>query len=74
MSHRINVVFSDTAWEALQGLPKGERSRFIEAAVLKELALRKRRQAVQKMDAIRTHMKPVPGNSEEWIREDREQH
>jgi len=74
MSHRINVIFSDTTWEALQDLPKGERSRFIEQAVLRELELLKRRQAVQKMDTLRTCMKPVPGSSEDWIREDREQH
>lgn len=74
MSHRVNIILSDTTWEALQGLPKGERSRFIEVAVIKELELRRRREAGRKMDALRERMKPVSGCSEEWMREDRERH
>ncbi len=74
MSHRVNIILSDTVWEELQGLPKGERSRFIEGAVSKELELRRRREASRKMDIRRQGMKPVPGSSEEWIREDREHH
>jgi hypothetical protein len=74
MSHRVNVILSDTAWEALQDLPKGERSHFIEGALLKELGLRRRREAGRKMNALRDRMKPVSGCSEEWIREDRERY
>ncbi len=74
MSHRVNVILSDTTWQALQSLPKGERSRFIEGALMKELELRRRHEAGRKMDALRLRMKPVSGCSEEWIREDRERH
>jgi hypothetical protein len=74
MSHRINVVLDNEVWESLSQLPKGERSRFINEAVANELLKRQRLEAIARIDARRAQMKPVPGSSEEWIREDRESH
>ena len=37
MSHRVNVVLDNYAWEALQSVPKGERSQINNTAMHREL-------------------------------------
>lgn len=74
MAHRINVIVNDEVWESLSRLPKGERSRFINEAAANEFLRRQRMAAMARMDAARAQMTPVPGSSEQWIREDRETH
>ncbi len=34
MSHRVNVVIQDEAWDVLAKLPRGERSRAVSVAIL----------------------------------------
>ena len=74
MSKRVNIVLSDTVWELLQQLPKGERSSFADEAISAAFALADRRAAVAEMEQLRLSTPPVPGCSEDWIREDRDSH
>ena len=74
MSHRVNIILSDTTWELLQAVPKGERSAFVEQAINATSALQDRRAAAAEMDRMREVLAPVDGCSEDWIREDRDSH
>ena len=71
MSHRVNIILSDSAWELLQAIPKGERSAFVEKAINAASALQDRWAAAAEMDRMREEMTPVEGCSEDWIREQR---
>ncbi len=74
MGHRVNVMLDDEAWEVLQEIERGERSRFVSEAV-KSAALRRRRQrAVRELDALRARVVHPGGGAEQWVREDRENH
>lgn len=72
MSHRIQITLENQAWEILQTIPKGERSNLLKQAVSDELIRRRRRQAMEEMDALRSKLKPLPGCAEQWIREERD--
>lgn len=67
-------MLEDDVWAALQAIPPGERSRFLNEAAARELLRRQRVAAMARMDAARATMAPVPGTSEQWIREDRDSH
>ena len=73
MPHRVNVMVDDAAWRVLEKLPRGERSRAVNAAIVEWARHRKRRDAAARMDAMRTELPSV--STEElvgWVREDRE--
>lgn len=72
MSHRVNFILKDEIWDALQFVPKGERSAAVNDALAHWIELRRRRETATKMDHLRKSVSPVPGNAEDWIREDRE--
>ena len=73
MSHRVNVVIQDEAWDVLAKLPRGERSRAVSAAILEWARLRKRRDAVARMDEMRATLPPVSTDEVvRWLRQDRE--
>ena len=74
MSHRVNILLSDETWLALQEIPKGARSRFVDEAVVGNLRKQRRLEAITNIDKTRKKMKPVQGTSEDWIREDRDKH
>lgn len=74
MSHRVNILLSDSTWSALQQIPKGERSRFVEQAVADNLLRKRRLEAAKRIDKTRKKMRPVAGSAEKWIREDRDRH
>ncbi|QXP84559.1 hypothetical protein [Methylococcus sp. Mc7] len=74
MSHRVNVMLDDEVWASLQEIPQGDRSRLINQAVSETLLKRKREEAFARIEAARMTMKPVPGTSEQWVREDRDSH
>jgi hypothetical protein len=74
MPHRVNVVLKDEIWDALQAVPKGERSALVNDALARWIELRDRRAAAAELDRLSSTLSPVPGSSEEWIREDRERH
>lgn len=73
MSHRVNVVIQDEAWDVLAKLTPGERSRAVSVAILEWARLRKRRDAAARMDEIRATLPPVSTDEVvRWLRQDRE--
>jgi len=72
MSHRINIVLSDSIWELLQAIPKGKRSAFVDKATNAASALQDRWVAAAEMDRMRETTTPVDECPEDWIREGRE--
>ncbi len=73
MAHRMNVVFNDPTWHALEQIPKGERSEVIHHALARWFSEQKRRDAVRKMNALSEQL-PRQKASEiiDWVRSDRE--
>ncbi len=74
MGHRVNVVLDEDAWEALQEIERGNRSRFVSEAVKRAALERRRRCAMARLDALREGMTHPGGSTEQWVREDRERH
>ncbi|MFZ4789829.1 MAG: hypothetical protein ACOYMW_02820 [Candidatus Competibacteraceae bacterium] len=72
MSHRIQITLEDNLWEFLQNIPKNARSQILKQAVADELTRQHRRQIANQMDELRKKLKPLPGNSEQWLREERD--
>jgi len=73
MTRRVNIMLEDAMWENIRKIPKGERSRVINSAILEWFRKYKRLSAVRKMDALKSDIPPV--STEEivkWIRADRE--
>jgi len=74
MSRRINIMIEEDTWGFLAKVPAGERSRAINEAIRVWVTRKRRKDAVQEMDALRNVVPKV--SSEEvarWIREDRDQ-
>lgn len=72
--HRVNVMLNDEVWEQLNEIPKGERSELINEAVAEALQRKLRQEAFGRMrERAKTKM-PLPGGTEDWIREDRDTH
>ena len=59
MSHRVNVMLDEPIWRILQQYPKGERSRIVNAAISEWERSRRRREAAQRMDRLRTSLPQV---------------
>jgi len=74
MAHRVNFILDNHVWDALQDIPKGERSKLVNHAVGNELLAHRRKKAAMAMDQLRAEMKPADGTSEAWIRQDRDHH
>lgn len=74
MAHRINIMLDDEVWEQFQAIPGGERSRFVNEVVALELLRRRQRDAWERLQALRQTLPPSPGQSEDWVREDRDAH
>ncbi len=73
MSHRINIMVDEPAWRILEKLPRGERSRAINVAIIEWAKMRKRRDAAARMDALSEDLPAVTMQEVvRWIREDRE--
>ena len=61
MATKVNLVLDDEVKEALNDLiPAGERSRFANEALRAQLALVRRRQAIEKLEALRRAGPHVP--------------
>lgn len=74
MSHRVNVILEDEVWAALTRLRQGERSRFVNRAIEKELLRSRREEAVAELERLRSRLPRLAGNAEQWIREERDSH
>lgn len=73
MSNRVSIVMEDEAWYVLAKMPREERGRAVSAAILEWARLRKRGDAVARMDELRATLPSV--STEEvvrWLRQDRE--
>jgi hypothetical protein len=61
MAAKVNLVLDDEVKEALEDLiPAGERSRFANEALRAQLTLVRRRQAIEKLEALRRAGPHVP--------------
>lgn len=74
MSHRVTVMLDDDVWAALQEIPQGERSRFLNEAAAHEFLRRQREAAFARIRARAVGKAKLPGTTEEWVREDRDSH
>jgi hypothetical protein len=74
MAHRINVILDDRVWEEFQQIPKGERSDLINQTLEEVLLKRRRQQAFARLRERAKTKDRLPGNTEEWVREDRDSH
>lgn len=74
MSHRVNIMLDNEVWQAMQVLPRGERSRLVNSAIKAYLLQQRRQKAAEAMDALRKSTRPLSGSTEQWVREDRESH
>lgn len=74
MTRRVNIMMDDDAWRVIERLPRGTRSRAVNAAIREWSGASARRDASARMDALRTRL-PVVRTDEivRWIREEREQ-
>ena len=72
MPRRVNIMMDD-AWRVIEKLPRGARSRAVNAAIRDWSRAAARREAAARMDAVRARL-PVVGTDEvvRWIREGRE--
>ena len=73
MARRVNIMMDEDSWQVLQRLPRGSRSRAVNAAIREWAGASRRRDASARMDALRERL-PATGTDRivRWIREGRE--
>ena len=74
MPRRVNIMMDDDAWRVIEKLPRGARSRAVNAAILAWSRAAAGRDAAARMDALRARL-PAVGADEivRWVRQGREQ-
>ena len=73
MARRVNIMMDEEAWRVIQRLPRGSRSRAINAAIRRWARTSGRREACARMDALRARLPAVETERiVRWIREGRE--
>jgi len=73
MARRVNIMMDEEAWRVIQRLPRGSRSRAVNAAIREWSGASKRREASARMDALRARLPVVETDRiVRWIREERE--
>ena len=74
MTRRVNIMIDDDAWRVIGRLPRGARSRAVNAAIREWAGASARRDASDRMDALRARLPAVKTDEiVRWIREEREQ-
>ena len=75
MARRVNIMMDEDSWRVIQRLPRGSRSRAVNAAIREWAGASRRRDASARMDGLRKRM-PAIGTDRivQWIREGRERH
>ena len=74
MARRVNIMLDDDSWRVVERLPRGTRSRAVNAAILEWAGTSRRRDATARMDALRARLPTVwTHRIVRWIREGREQ-
>ena len=73
MARRVNIMMDDDSWRVMRKLPRGARSRAVNAAIRQWSGASRRRDASARMDALRARLPAVPTDRiVRWIREERE--
>ncbi|WP_423928031.1 hypothetical protein [Candidatus Palauibacter sp.] len=74
MARRVNIMLDDDSWRVIERLPRGTRSRAVNAAIREWSRASRRRDASARMDALRARLPAVETDQiVRWIREEREQ-
>ena len=74
MTRRVNIMMDDDAWRVIERLPRGARSRAINAAIREWAGAAARQDSCARMDALRARLPTVETDQiVRWIREEREQ-
>ena len=73
MARRVNIMMDEDSWRVIQRLPRGSRSRAVNAAIREWAGASRRRDASARMDALRERL-PATGTDRivRWIREGRQ--
>ena len=73
MARRVNIMMDEESWRVIRRLPRGSRSRAVNAAIHEWAAAARRQDASARMDALRERL-PAVGTDRivRWIREGRE--
>ncbi|MDE2981378.1 MAG: hypothetical protein OXU74_09295 [Gemmatimonadota bacterium] len=73
MARRVNIMMDDDSWRIIGRLPRGTRSRAVNAAIREWAGVAMRREASARMDALRARLPAVETcRIVRWIREERE--
>ena len=73
MSRRVNIMMDDDVWRVIEMLPRGTRSRAINAAILDWSNASARRAATARMDDLRARLPAVVEDEVvQWVRQERE--
>ena len=73
MAKRVNIMMDDEAWRVIERVPRGARSRAVNAAIHEWSGNSTRRAAVTRMDSLRARLPSVATDDVvRWIREERE--
>ena len=73
MARRVNIMMDEDSWRVIRKLPRGSRSRAVNAAIREWAGAARRRDASARMDALRERLPTVgTGRIVRWIREGRE--
>lgn len=73
MARRVNIMMDEDSWRIIRRLPRGTRSRAVNAAIREWAGAARRRDASARMDALRTRIPAVETDQiVRWIREGRE--
>ena len=72
--HRVNIILDDSAWTALQEVPRGERSKMVSQAIKGMADLARKVKAAKSMDTLRQKLSKRTSTAQiaSWIREDRQ--
>lgn len=74
MARRVNIMMDDASWRVIGKLPRGTRSRAVNAAIREWSGAERKREASARMDALRSRLPAVETDCiVRWIREEREQ-
>ena len=73
MARRVTIMMDEEAWRVIGRLPRGSRSRAVNAAIREWSGTAGRREASARMDALRARLPAVETDRiVRWIREGRE--
>ncbi len=74
MARRVNIMLDDDSWRVIERLPRGTRSRAVNAAIREWSRASRRRDASARMDALRARLPAVETDQiVRWIQKEREQ-